>query len=165
MRGEGFCFRTMPKIAIPRWVATVVCSLANLPTPPAGERFHVFKWPKCKARLVLRPRWEVPVSTHSRFVFFAVLVLILSFLSISPASASVGFQPVNPDELKKTSEPLAPGAPAIILYREVNRNDAGIFHQAGRYEEDYIRIKILTEEGRKRADIEIPVLEGYVGIS
>jgi len=64
-----------------------------------------------------------------------------------------------------TSEPLAPGAPAIILYREVNRNDAGIFHQAGRYEEDYIRIKILTEEGRKQADIEIPVLEGYVGIS
>ena len=44
-----------------------------------------------------------------------------------------------------TSEPLAPGAPAIILYRQVDRDDNG----RTSHEDDYIRIKILTEEGRK----------------
>lgn len=67
-------------------------------------------------------------------------------------SWAVGFQPVNPDELKMTSEPKAPGAPAIILYREVNRDDRG----RTAHEDVYFRIKILTEEGRKNADIEIP---------
>ena len=55
-----------------------------------------------------------------------------------------------------TSEPLAPGAPAIILYRQLDRDDSGL--QGHEY--DYIRIKILTEEGRKYADIEIPFLKG-----
>jgi len=32
---------------------------------------------------------------------------------------------VSPDELKLTSEPQAPGAPAIILYRQVDRDDNG----------------------------------------
>src|SRR5208337_1095037 len=66
--------------------------------------------------------------------------------------AGVGFQPVSPDELKMTSEPLAPGAPAIILYRQVDQDDN--IHTP--HEDHYVRIKILTEEGRKYADVEIP---------
>jgi len=66
--------------------------------------------------------------------------------------AGDGFQPVSPEELKMTSEPLAPGAPAIILYRQVDRDDSGLTA----HENNYVRIKILTEEGRKYADIEIP---------
>lgn len=64
----------------------------------------------------------------------------------------IGFQPVSQDEIKMTSEPKAPGAPAIILFREVDRDDRG---QTG-HEDVYFRVKILTEEGRKYADIEIP---------
>ena len=64
-----------------------------------------------------------------------------------------------------TSEPLAPGAPAVILYREVQRNDCGItcnntsasLMSLDRYEEDYLRIKILTEAGRKYGNVEIPL--------
>lgn len=51
-----------------------------------------------------------------------------------------------------TSEPQAPGAPAIILYRQVDRDDNG----RTSHEDNYYRIKILTEEGRKYGDIEIP---------
>lgn len=72
-----------------------------------------------------------------------------------PAKGSVAFQPVLPEELKMTSEPLAPGAPAIILYRQVDRDDSG---QAN-HQDEYVRIKVLTEEGRKYADIEIPFLK------
>src|SRR4030081_4104109 len=90
---------------------------------------------------------------HSFSVFsVAAWVVSLSLCFPSLVSAGVGFQPVSPEELKMTSEPQAPGAPAIILYRQVDRDDRGMTA----HEDDYFRIKILTEEGRKYADIEIP---------
>jgi len=78
-------------------------------------------------------------------------LLLVAAAYVVPLKAG-GFQPVNPDELKMTSEPQAPGAPAIILYRQVDRNDRGLTA----HEDDYVRIKILKEEGRKYADVEIP---------
>jgi hypothetical protein len=78
--------------------------------------------------------------------------LAIFMLAAQEAKAGVGFQPVSPDELKMTSEPLAPGAPAIILFRQVDRDD----NSYTSHEDNYFRIKILTEEGRKHADIEIP---------
>lgn len=82
------------------------------------------------------------------------------FFALAPPAWGVGFQPVSPDELKMTAEPKAPGAPAIILFHEVDRDDRGFTA----HEDVYYRIKILTEEGRKYADIEIPFLreEGSV---
>src|SRR5258708_26057110 len=56
-----------------------------------------------------------------------------------------------------TSEPKAPGAPAIILYRQVDRDDSDVRRA---HEYNYIREKIFTEEGRKFADVEIPVVKG-----
>ncbi|MBS0389316.1 MAG: DUF3857 domain-containing protein, partial [Proteobacteria bacterium] len=49
-----------------------------------------------------------------------------------------------------TSEPQAPKAPAIYLYRQVDRDDTSPDETV------YVRIKILTEEGRKYANVEIP---------
>jgi transglutaminase-like putative cysteine protease len=69
--------------------------------------------------------------------------------------ATVGAEewaPISPDELKMTSLPEAPGAPAVILYRQVDRDDNS---KTGN-EQNYVRIKILTEQGRKFADVEIP---------
>jgi len=83
-------------------------------------------------------------------------VAALALLSPKLAHAGVGFQPVAPEELKMTSEPQAPGAPAIILYRQVDRDDNG----RTSHEDNYYRVKILTEEGRKQADVEIPFYKG-----
>jgi len=56
-----------------------------------------------------------------------------------------------------TSEPLAPGAAAIILFRQVDRDDSN----SGKIREDnYYRIKILSDAGRKFANIEIPFFKG-----
>ena len=86
----------------------------------------------------------------------ALCTLVCVFGIVSYDSPTVmakdGFQPVSAEELKMTSEPLAPGAPAIILYRQVDRDDSGFTA----HENNYVRIKILTEEGRKYADVEIP---------
>ncbi len=94
---------------------------------------------------------------------WVVVGLMVWLLLAQEAKAGTGFQPVSPDELKMTSEPLAPGAPAIVLYRQVDRDDNG----RTSHEDDYFRIKILTEEGRKHADIEIPFFkenENVVGV-
>jgi hypothetical protein len=58
--------------------------------------------------------------------------------------------PVGADDLRMTSEPKAPAAPAIYLYRQVDRDDNVPD------ETYYARIKILTDAGRKYGDVEIP---------
>jgi hypothetical protein len=64
------------------------------------------------------------------------------------------WQPISPAELQMTSVPEAPGAPAVYLYRQVDRDDIA------NHEYNYLRIKILTEEGRKYANVEIPFFNG-----
>jgi hypothetical protein len=92
------------------------------------------------------------------FRLSAWLTVGLLFLTLAAqqAKAGVGFQPVVPEELSLKSEPLAPGAPAIVLYRQVDRDDNSLTS----HEDNYFRIKILTEEGRKHADVEIPFFKG-----
>jgi hypothetical protein len=80
-----------------------------------------------------------------------LLILLVAAAYVVPLKAE-GFQPVNPDELKMIAEPQTPGAPAIILYRQVDRDDSG----RTAHENNYVRIKILNEEGRKYANVEIP---------
>jgi hypothetical protein len=82
------------------------------------------------------------------FCWFAVSAMTL------PVFAGENWLPVTQEELRMTSEPKVPGAPALYLYRQVDRDDVESkeFH--------YARIKILTEEGRKYANIEIPFLKG-----
>ena len=76
-------------------------------------------------------------------------------------AAADEWQPISPEELKMTSLPEAPGAPAVILYREVDRKDLG----RANTEYNYVRIKILTEEGVKYANVEIPFDHTQASIS
>ena len=87
-----------------------------------------------------------PRHLSATFAFLFLVILAV------PAVHAIGFQPVSPDEVRMTSEPQAPGAPAILLFRQVDRDDNG----RTSHEDNYFRIKILTEEGRKYADVEIP---------
>ena len=90
--------------------------------------------------------------THRASGFLSPVGFFVLTLTLTTPLWSVSFQPVVPEELKMTGEPKAPGAPAIILFREVDRDDRG----NTAHEDVYFRIKILTEEGRKYGDIEIP---------
>jgi len=91
---------------------------------------------------------------YSRLLLYFILCHSLRRSSGRPRHRSAS-RPFPQDELKMTSEPQAPGAPAIIFIREVDRDDN--IHTP--HEDNYFRIKILTEEGRKHADIEIPFLK------
>lgn len=84
--------------------------------------------------------------------FGAALCTVALAITFAGRASADNIPPVSPEELKMTSEPLAPGAPAIILFRQVDRDDRG----NTAHENDFVRIKILTEEGRKYGDVEIP---------
>jgi hypothetical protein len=58
--------------------------------------------------------------------------------------------PISADDLQMTSEPQAPKTAAIYLYRQVDRDD--VEH----VEKHYVRIKVLTDEGRAHANVTLP---------
>lgn len=84
----------------------------------------------------------------------ALVVAGVWMCAVPSARAGESWPPVSPDELTMTGEPKAPGAPAIYLYRQVDRDDGRNGHEV-----NLARIKILTEEGRKYADVEIPFVK------
>ncbi len=89
------------------------------------------------------------------------VAFVLCVFGTQWARAGVGFQPATPDELNLKEEPLAPGAAAIILFREVDRDDN--IHTP--HEDNYFRIKILTEEGRKYANVEVPYSKAQANVT
>lgn len=90
----------------------------------------------------------------SRFDKYLALTLPVLFLLAIPRAMADSWPEISADDMKMTSEPKAPGAPAIYLYRQVDRDDGRNGHEI-----DFARIKILTEEGRKYADVEIPFVK------
>jgi hypothetical protein len=65
--------------------------------------------------------------------------LALLFLAIAaPALVRAQFQPPTDEELKMTSDPKAPGAAAVYLYREETTDDHMHFHSY------YERIKVSS---------------------
>jgi hypothetical protein len=97
------------------------------------------------------------VLVRRTFLLIFVFAFCMTVHDVRLASAGDEWQSINPEELKMTSEPQAPGAPAIILYRQVDRDDSDVRRA---HEYNYIRKKIFTEEGRKFADVEIPLVKG-----
>jgi hypothetical protein len=81
--------------------------------------------------------------------FIQATLCVLAGLQGSAAMAA-DWLPVTPEDLHLTSLAQAPGAAAVILYRQVDRDDSQSC------QDEYLRIKILSDQGRKYADVEIP---------
>jgi hypothetical protein len=82
--------------------------------------------------------------------------LMLAALSLLPACAAQKFQQPTKEELQMTSDPKAPGAPAVFLYRQEEADNRT--HYVG----EYARIKVLTEKGKEWATVEVPYIPGYM---
>jgi hypothetical protein len=83
--------------------------------------------------------------------------VLLLFLAIPAFLQAQSFQPIDPDELKMTSDPKAPGADAVYLeVRDITNSDQN-------YESFYARIKVLTEKGKELATIQLPYLKQAPG--
>jgi hypothetical protein len=156
-----------------------------MPHPASpGKQFLVFIWPRgvlltlypAACIVILQKVLRMAIAIHLRHLsrstvafsegstkrFFRrprvrfrsslLLLPLLFFIRPKPVTASDEWQPISPEDLKMTTLPEAPGAPAVYLYRQVDRNDTN----RASTEYNYVRVKILTEEGRKYANIEIP---------
>jgi hypothetical protein len=91
---------------------------------------------------------------NRRLLFVAAGLVLAGF----PVLGRAQFQPPNPDELKMTADPKAPGADAVIL--EMREVDNDTLHSQVHYE----RIKVLTEKGRDAATVELTYLAGETSI-
>ncbi len=83
--------------------------------------------------------------------WFLSIGLILALASPIPVRAQ--FQQPTDEELKMTSDPKAPGALAVYLNIVEDANDP--LH----YRSYYARIKVLTEQGKELAKVELPILK------
>jgi hypothetical protein len=69
-----------------------------------------------------------------------LLVSLCCLTSAFPALLSAQFQSPSKEELEMTSDPKAPGADAVYLYREEKTDDNLHYHSY------YVRLKVLTEK-------------------
>lgn len=106
------------------------------------------------ARCLDRQASISPAESDSRNRFGKVLLRTLSFLCIAaaPMASAYGsdsFVKPTKEELAMTSLPGYPGAAAVVLYREeITKDDMhSVLH--------YDRIKVLTDEGKKYANVEL----------
>jgi hypothetical protein len=76
--------------------------------------------------------------------------LMTAMMGGAAARAQSDFTQPTPEELAMTSLPGYPGAAAVVLYREETTKDD--LHVVYHYE----RIKILTKDGEKYANVELP---------
>ena len=95
-----------------------------------------------------QPRSQVACDVLLAVLFFAPPV---HAKSQQPEVA--GWQPISKEEWALNDDPTNPGASALILYREITTDDMKSV------ETHSYRIKILTDEGKKYADVQIPYLE------
>jgi len=70
----------------------------------------------------------------------------------SATQASSSFAPITAEELALKDTPLNDGSAAILLNREMHFDDQKHFETA------YYRIKILKDEGKKYADVQLPYM-------
>src|SRR4029077_3011053 len=105
----------------------------------------------------LRIQSSIGALKHWRAGLFVAVPAVGAALECAWEVSGDEWMPISPEELKMTSEPKAPGAPAIILYRQVDRDDSSVRTP---HEYNYVREKIFTEEGRKYANVEIPLVKG-----
>src|ERR1051326_3192574 len=80
---------------------------------------------------------------------FLFALLAVCLLGVSSVRADA-FTPPTPAELALKDVSFAPGASAVVLDWTIERDDDRDF------ENQHVRIKVLTEEGKKFANVELP---------
>src|ERR1035437_1665910 len=74
----------------------------------------------------------------------------------APLVSHAQFSAPSTEELKMTSDPKAPGADAVYLFREETADDPHHFHTV------YARMKILTERGKEAATVHVTYARNFI---
>ena len=79
---------------------------------------------------------------------------LLAMLALTPVLHAQKFQEPSRADLQMTSDPAAPGAPAVYLDLQETTDNRS------HYVAEYARIKVLTEAGKEYATVEVPRTSG-----
>jgi hypothetical protein len=96
------------------------------------------------------------MNLSGRYLFRLSLLSAFTVLSAVSTRAQQWTAP-TPEELSMTSQPEAPGAPAVYLFREETTDDK--LHMFS----IYIRLKVLTERGKEHGNVELSFARGRGG--
>jgi Domain of Unknown Function with PDB structure (DUF3857) len=93
-----------------------------------------------------------------RFVFSAAIFCIVLCTAPLRPTAAESWLPVPAEDLALKDNPASPGAKAMILYRssDIDAKESDV--------EEYVRIKIFTQEGVAEGDVELPFDRAVVNI-
>jgi hypothetical protein len=114
--------------------------------------------------------------TYLRHILFALFFALLLSAGLSVSSYAADWQEPTKEELSMTSQPEVPGADAVYLYREESSDDqesrsSGLDQdmstasQAKNFHTIYVRLKILTEAGKKYADVPVVYPGRYFSVA
>jgi hypothetical protein len=96
------------------------------------------------------------MNRAQRFVCsVAVLCAIACIFPRTKSSAGDDWLPIPPEDLALKDNPASRGANAMILYRSSDVNEKYV-NTDGAYVNNYLRIKIFTQEGTEQGNVEIP---------
>lgn len=112
--------------------------------------------PGCGCRPSAERRPMRRLRSVAQGIFF--VACLLSIVPELPAQIPDTWQEIPKDDLALKDNPANPGSSAMILERQVYTDDEK------RIQTEWLRIKILTEEGRAYADVEIPYLAKSITI-
>src|ERR1700758_4879695 len=96
----------------------------------------------------------IPTSIRRALLPTLVTVTLASIGLFAPAACAEQWTQPTAEELSMTSQPQVPGAPAVYLDREEKTVDS--LHSYS----EYVRIKVLTEGGKKYANVELKYRAG-----
>jgi hypothetical protein len=93
-----------------------------------------------------------------RFVCSVAIFLVVLCVAPLPPTAAESWLPVAPEDLALKDNPASPGAKAMILYRssDIDANESDV--------QEYVRMKIFTEEGVAEGNVAVPFNREVVNI-
>ncbi len=97
--------------------------------------------------------FQLPVRLARHAVHAGLMCAALWIAAADTARAEQWMQP-TPEELHMTAQPQVPGAPAVYLFREETTEDQLHMYSV------YVRLKVLNEAGKDRANVELRYLAG-----
>ena len=109
--------------------------------------------------LVSHVPFRVAFSGVCKWRFSYLCLFLLTAGQVLMAVSSEAWPAIAPEEMSLKDDPLKPGAPAIILHKEIFSNHHNSYH---RY---HYRIKIFTDEGKDYANIEIPYFADAIRVT
>ena len=96
------------------------------------------------------------MNRAQRFVCsFAILCAVACMFPPGHSSAGDDWLPITPEDLALKDNPASKGANAMILYRSSDVNEKYV-NTDGAYINNYLRIKIFTQEGTDQGNVVIP---------